>query len=303
MLVAACGSSRSGSTAGDGGAADARADVAPDAAPADPCASVTCPENGSCVVELGVAACVCDEGHVPFEERCDPDLDADTLSDVQEHVIAQELAPTLLFGNDESFPTRESHWAVAPTTDGGVTAYYALAYHEDGGDGVFHTLRHLGDTEFIVVAVDGEGAVWVYLSAHWAASTDASAWYSIDAFEIDIERGPSHVIVWVGENKHANYPDDATCERGAYRTDSCSRGWVEPVDVRPDRNLGQSWAPFVDQVDLTIGGTVRTEWFWTESRFCGWQVASLDDAERGDCTELVNAYAIQLEAWELGELM
>ena len=270
---------------------------------ADPCERVTCSfANSSCQVRRGIGTCQCDAGFTDFGAYgCHADDDEDGVPDTDELEIARAFAPRLVFGAQEETASRVPHWAVA-AGEGFVTIFYALSYRNDGGDLDWGATAHVGDPEFIVVAIifDGDDVeeVYVYLSAHYGADTDASRWY-VSADLVWDERGDgAHPVVWVAENKHANYHSAAACEAGAVFQDQCSDAERRTVEVRPDRNLGQGWSPLKDRV--RIGG--NSEWFWTDRRFCGWRVNSTADSGRQDCAKTQNNYARMLSLWEHGEL-
>lgn len=281
----------------DSGASDT-ADV--DASPPDPCASAKCTAHSTCTVVDGAATCPCDKGYLPWKSACSPDADEDGISEDEELEVASQLAPVLVFDTDEKLSDRRTHFAVTPTTGGGRTVYYAHGYYKDGGS-TFGVTSHLGDSEFVVVTRAPGGDTQLFLSAHYQASTDASKWYPLSKFEKQTVDGVSRPVVFVALNKHGNYPDLATCEAGAYRTDTCSRGKSEVVPVLPDRNVGQSWKPLIDEESVDMPDT-RREWFWTDVRFCGWQIVGGATADRSGCAPAENSYSRQMRAWESGTL-
>ncbi len=190
---------------------------------------------------------------------------------------------------------------MTPGAGGGRSAFFAHGYYNDGGS-ILGVTSHLGDSEFIVVTRSATGETHLFLSAHYQASTDASAWYPVSAFETAITPdGRTRPAVWVAYSKHGNYPDLATCDAGALHTDSCGRGTLEAVPVEAARNLGQSWSVLVDSAPLDMPDR-RTEYFWTDARFCGWQVVGGLTADRSGCAPLVNSYVRELVTWESGML-
>ena len=277
----------------------------PEPVPRDPCADVRCPANSLCDVDFGAAVCVCYAGLIEYNGACDADDDLDGLPDTFEYQVASLVAPILQFGTIEEASGRREHWSVAPSVEG-FEVFFALSYFLDDGDGILRSLWHYGDSEFVIVRLLPQGDFLavdeVFLSAHFLAATDGSRWYSAERFEVDDSDGGWHPVVWVGEGKHANYPDESTCEEGAFFTDSCSTGTAEVVRVRQDANLGNGWAPILDEVKLAReDGALVTEWFWTPRRFCGW---SQPDGARDErqCAKLANSYGRQLAMWERGDL-
>lgn len=304
VTLSACGGATPEVTetpAGDAGpTSDAESGGELDAPPADPCASAKCPSNSTCKVVDGAATCPCDKGYLSWKDACSADADEDGLSEDEEFELAKELAPVLVFDTDEKLTDRRTHFAVTPTTGGGRSVYYAHAYYKDGG-ATFGVTQHLGDSEFIVVTRAASGDTQLFLSSHYKASTDASQWYPLSKFEKKVVDGVTRPVVFVALRKHGNYPDLATCEAAAYRTDTCSRGKSEVVPVVADRNVGQSWKQLIDEVVLEMPDA-RREYFWTDVRFCGWQIAGGPSVDRKDCAPLVNSYGRQMRAWETGTL-
>ncbi len=289
------------SSGGEQGDAGPKDDTAPeddaDASPPDPCATTTCPSHATCTVVDGAATCPCDTGYLAWKDACSPDADEDGLSEDEELELAKELAPVLIFDEDEKLSARRTYFAVAPTADGGRSVYYAHGYFEDGGATLGIT-KHVGDSEFVVVTRKSTGETSLFLSAHYEASSDASAWHPLSKFEKAWVDGRERPVVFVALRKHANYVDIASCEKAAYTLDTCSRGSSELVPVLADRNLGQSTAPLIDEVVLDG----RREWFWTDVPFCGWKVDGDQTADRKDCTPPANSYGRQLRAWETNTL-
>jgi hypothetical protein len=284
-----------GDGAGDGAGDDAAMEA--EAPPPDPCASAACPTHATCKVVDGAATCPCDTGYLSWKDGCSIDADKDGISEDEELAVATELAPVMVFDTGETLSARRTHFAVSPTADGGRSVYYAHSYFDDGGS-VLGITKHLGDSEFIVVTRNAAGDVSLFLSAHYKASTDASQWYPLSKFEKQTVGGVSRPVVFIALRKHGNYPDLATCEAGAYHLDTCSRGLSELVPVVADRNLGQSSAPLLDDVEFNG----NHEYYWTDAPFCGWHVAGGLTADRSGCTPPENAYGRQLRAWETGML-
>lgn len=265
-----------------------------------PCSTVRCPANSTCLVSGNTAQCACNQGYVVVGQECLADLDEDGLADRQEAVFAASVAPILAFSAQEGFRDRFSYWAVRRNGNR-ISVFYALAYVQDGGDPLLGLEAHKGDSEFIVLdfVSDGSGGTTfdrAFLSAHYGVSlTDQSTWYRQELSFRQDSLGP-HAIIWVGENKHANYPDPVTCEAGGLGFDTCDAGSAEFVEVLPDRHLGNSRKPLIDMV-AHAGGV---DYFWSDQPFCGWQVPVT--GSRVDCVPPANSYARELWAWEQGAL-
>jgi len=268
-------------------APDAGPDAAPDAAPdAMPDAAPTA------------------DASVPQPCGADCDADGDGLPDADEVALALRFEPHLWLSlREEGFRAdRLPHFAVRPLPGGGRSIFYALAYFRDYGDPDLGGLTgHRGDSELIVVEVTADASqAWqvdrVFLSAHYQSATDSSGWYDAADLETSLDAsGLAHPVVYVAEWKHGNYPDLGTCDQGGWFTDHCEQGTLEPLGIAPERHLGGPAAPLLDEV--VVNG--NPEWFFTEHRFCGWQEASPDEADRGDCC---TGYATWLTAWAADDL-
>lgn len=266
----------------------------------NPCSTIRCPSNATCVISGSAAQCACNPGFIVSGQECLADLDDDGLADSNEAAFAASVAPILTFSAQEGFKNRSSYWAVHRNGNR-LSVFYALAYVQDGGDPLLGLYSHKGDSEFIVLdfVSDGRGGATfdrAFLSAHYHESvTDQSTWYRQELSFIQDNLGP-HAIIWVGQNKHPNYPDPTTCEAGGLGFDTCDAGLSEFVEVLPDRNLGNSRKPLIDRVDHAGG----VDCFWTDLPFCGWQVSAT--GSRADCVPAGDSYAKELRAWEQGTL-
>lgn len=275
--------------------------------PPDPCEGVACGGVGACHVEDGEPFCSCPQGYLADGLGCAEDFDEDQVPDEAELAIARDLSPVLIFSFEEMFVEREVHWSVRiQESTRTISVFYALSYHTDGGDPDTGFTAHLGDSEFIVVELRFDEGGYLdqyrtFLSSHFRASTDASAWFGDD----DLQFQPSgdeeiHPLVWVAANKHANYNSREACEVGAFWQDSCDDEFRQGLVLLADRNLGHSRTPLVDEVVRAEGRQTFSEFYWTRERFCGWQVP--EGGSREGCAPLDNAYGLQLRLWELGEL-
>ena len=237
------------------------------------------------------------------------DEDGDGLNDDLEFYLAERFRPELRFDSGEECNTRDSYWAVEQGLySAEYSVFYALAYVEDCG--IEGAGEHRGDTEFVVVNISGsQQGGWeaekVLLSSHFKTGSDATKWYytQIPYFPIISVNG-DHPVVYVGEDKHANY-----AEAGANFPDHYDGlGDVEYAEVLADRNLG-----FADNDRIeVIGGE---EWFgYGPLEFCGWDESSVDANDRDDCAgsplgilpdsgSMANTYYCQLVDWSGGWLV
>lgn len=310
ILVVFCCVAVVGCLGGSAGGPDEADQSGPtQSAQSDLCAGVGCSGIGRCIDNGAGPSCVCPHGYVTVELSCQEDFDLDAIHDFDEAELARILSPRLVYSIYETHSAKLPHWTVWLQGDGEtvwISIFYALAYARDGGDpdlGGFSS--HLGDSEFIAidVQVGQDGTILnylVFLSAHYRAITDASGWFDGDAFQFEDTDEGIHPYVWVAVGKHANYASESRCEAGAAFQDSCDVGWVEPIDIDIERHLGHSYAPLIDEASFLFEGRVYTEHFFTDQRFCGWNVP--EGGDRSLCTGINNSYARQIAAWEQGQL-
>ncbi len=242
-----------------------------------------------------------------FDDLLDCDGDSDGLYDSVELALAQQFEPFLwLSASEEGYRAqRLPHFAVEPSPSGGggISIFYAQGYFEDYGDpdlGGFSS--HLGDSEFVVVELVVPGA-WqverVFLSAHYRSVTDSSGWYDTTELQLHADAtGLEHPVVYVSEWKHANYRDLQSCDNGGLFTDHCEEHELVRLGIEPGRNLGNPAVNLVD--DVQHGG--NHEFFWAKVRFCGWQVASVANGDRGDCTGEDSTYGDFMGFWLADQL-
>ncbi|MGH7721086.1 MAG: hypothetical protein ACREON_19840, partial [Gemmatimonadaceae bacterium] len=225
------------------------------------------------------------------------DIDRDNVLDTCEFELAYEFRPRMAFDLDDDNLDREPYWAVrhvlAPVE--AFRIFYAISYREDGGIPIGGFFAHQGDSEWIIIEVNTDEphnpGVWVVkratLSAHWGAPSDGTATYAGEDLEYaDVYLG--RPVIWVAEDKHANYRSQSVCDAGAFYTDACNHGGDrgETVEVLPfaTGNLGQGPNRGVILIDC-IGsrrGFPRTECFWTEpEKFRGWLATDPNDGGAG----------------------
>ena len=291
----------------DGGAdSDIEGDIDP-----DPC-------GGDCMGRVA-NDCTCDSadpcgwvGDEVCDEECeeqplgrylvdsdDCDMDRDGMYESLELELARRFEPWLWYSSREGGfrSERLPHFAVEPRGGGAVSIFYALSYFEDYGDPDLGGLSsHVGDSEFIAVdAFEGTDGILrserVFLSAHYANWNDASAWFVWE--ELDFEEddeGNLHPVVYVAEWKHANYRNLGECDMGSFFADHCEEGSLEPAGVAWGRNLGSLAEPLLEYVDVEG----NREFYWSSINFCGWQVSSLEESARSECS---SPYDGPLTAW------
>jgi hypothetical protein len=236
------------------------------------------------------------------------DVDRDGLRDSCEYTFANAFKPQFIFAGGKH-RTRDAwtpYWAVRPAgSTSTVSIFYAPAYAVDEGDGGIY--EHFGDTEFVVVEIEGvtiggslssTGTYWrlkrVYLSAHWAASTDGSRWVDWGSLSY-ADRSRGRPRIYVAYSKHGNFASLRACERGGFilagvdGSDYCGPGAGTSFTVSSGSNINLVSQP------VEISG--RREHFTAVSwPFCGWNSSAKSD--RRDCVGSANSYGIELARWQ-----
>ena len=239
-----------------------------------------------------------------------PDADGDNINDTCEYQLAAAFAPMLVHGSEHepgwnitlSLPGIPGEYLFAVGKgNGGYPARiaYLPAYYKDGGDLYFGSATHSGDSEFIMVDLgyNAQTGRWytarVFLSAHCGSmlfgifnGSMNCQWYGPDDFEyVDAVRWGAPVV-WVADQKPANYRTFSACQGGT-GIDRCDIGPrmrqrfpIGPAfEILPVpgtnwiyRNALRAGAPLVDPT--------KTEMFsYTFYRpFTGWQSPEWGDA-------------------------
>lgn len=223
------------------------------------------------------------------------DNDGDGVLDSCETEIAHAFRPYLALAANDFDTRREEYWSgMKGDTQYSVRIFYALSYHNDGGDPeteMFKSTSHQGDSEFIMIQVSYSGSRWrmdrAKLSAHWGTWTNSSevVGYSELEYPDGIQRG--RMRSWAARNKHANYKSRSACDAGAYWADTCDGNYHSiwdayySVEALPTANLGNSWNHdpaygFKDCVYSREGQPWnRIECYWSSAEnFFGWQPPS-----------------------------
>jgi hypothetical protein len=217
-------------------------------------------------------------GTIPYGDTCwgtGTDADRDGLNDECEDQLAFWFMPQLWFDAGESGAARRPYFAVKSVSFATrtVQVFYLDTFFEDTGV----TTGHDGDPEFQVLEVHHSAGRWyldwAYLSAHRKSACDSSAWYAHTQLEYartDARNGPrGWPTLYVAEDKHATYNDLATCDRGCFSQDYCSRTtsqFLDPAAKLAGRNVGSLAVPLINQV--LLGG--KTERLLDDVEFKGW---------------------------------
>ncbi|NMO14331.1 hypothetical protein HPC49_38485 [Pyxidicoccus fallax] len=215
---------------------------------------------------------------IPYGDNCwgsGTDADVDGLNDDCEYQVALAFMPLFWFDSGESGHARRPYYAVKSHSFSTRTlrVFYLDTFFEDTGV----TTGHDGDPEFQIFEVHYSAGRWyldwAYLSAHRKSSCDSSAWYSYDQLEYDLGDARNAYRGWptlyVAEDKHATYNTLATCDKGCFSQDYCSRHTAQYLDTSSrlvGRNVGSTAVPLINQVVLNG----KTERLLDDVEFTGW---------------------------------
>lgn len=220
-----------------------------------------------------------------------PDVDTDGIRDDCEGRLAKAFEPFMRFSVNDGGVSREPYWSARRGPDGEIHIFYLISYHRDYGS-YFGVSGHYGDSEFVILRLVElqTGALWAVrsatLSAHWGTAGESSATHNYSNLEFS-GMPRSRLIVWVAENKHANYNNVYSCDEGSYYTDTCDdnyRSGFVPMGVIEDANIGNaevdSWGwptgrrKLKDCVPSRVYANGHYECFWGMPKFAGWLVSN-----------------------------
>jgi hypothetical protein len=226
------------------------------------------------------------------------------MDDGMEAALAEKYEPYLWFSSTEDFrKNRFPFFAVEPVEGDVTSIYYALSYFRDYGDPDLGGLTsHLGDSEFIVINLwENPEGEWVpqdlFLSAHYHAISDSSSRHLFGEFEtFEDETGNVHPVVYASEWKHGNYISLEACAAGALGQDRCNRGVLERAGIELWKNIGNQDVQLIDEAEYSG----NSEFYWSDIRFCGWQVGSILNSDRNLCTD--SSYSSSIMPWLTGAL-
>lgn len=211
------------------------------------------------------------------------DSDRDGVRDACEFELATLFRPRLALSSTDCNTNREPYWAVqsGDATARIIRIFYAVAYHRDCGsprpDCPFACASHEGDSEFIILEIAELNRSWTLqratLSAHWRTDVDATSTQQARDFQFaSWDRYLGRPIIWVAEDKHANYRSRSKCDAGAYYYDNCDRNahtGSETLDIVVSRNLGRASVPLLTLIPSS-SGMPGVEHFWSSLPFHGW---------------------------------
>jgi hypothetical protein len=237
-----------------------------------------------------------------------PDADQDAIRDNCEAQLAKAFEPVMRFSVNDGGVSREPYWSARRGADGEIQVFYMIAYHRDYGS-YFGATGHYGDSEFVILRLvqlhrDGLWAVrTATLSAHWGTSGNSTETHHYSNLEYySTPRG--RPLVWVAENKHANYNNIYSCDAGSYWTDTCDNNYLSgfvPMGVIEDANVGNAeidsygWSTGRVQLRNCVQSRVYSngfwECFWSHSTFAGWRVMNWEqDGLAGGYRKSLKAY-------------
>jgi hypothetical protein len=205
------------------------------------------------------------------------DADRDGLKESCEFALARSFAPMMSFHPSEDCVHAEPYWAAKRFPNGYVNIAYLLSYWRDCGYPGAPTgpTGHWGDSEMVTVMVGFNATTqhWeterAWTSAHWNTSNEHSVW--TPASQLDyMFRGRAFPVIYVAENKHANYPEPCA---DAFLRDWCGgyNMWFwGRVPVISSRNVGSRYVDLVGCVASAELNTSRTECFYQSKPFAGW---------------------------------
>lgn len=231
------------------------------------------------------------------------DADLDGLSDYCEKLLAGRFAPELWWRYPEDNIGNEPRWVAQPIDSGRVRLAYLPAYYKDWGGQTMlcnipfaHSLclPHNGDAEVITLDVYYNAA-----KQHWILDRALLSGHGVNyLYQRGVKAYPiqftyptkpgGYPRVWIARGKHANYPDETTCDDGSYfHTDTCEgNNTATRLFASATRNLGSRDAPFADCVasvnpSYAYYGAGRTECYWTSKSFRGWVPDSVGGGQSG----------------------
>jgi hypothetical protein len=211
------------------------------------------------------------------------DADNDNLLNRCETALAAAFAPELNYASSDD-TRRQPHWAARPLSGGRVRLAYLLSLYRDLGTvgctlGVILCGGHYGDSEILVLDVyyHGNTKHWLLDQAVYSAH-GVYNWYprlfaAYPSMNYPAKSG-GYPRAFLSLRKHAGYRSDRECDAGELGLDECTTDTRVRVAAGASLDLG-SRALHAASQDCVAGATVatagRTECYWTERAFGGWQ--------------------------------
>jgi hypothetical protein len=211
------------------------------------------------------------------------DADNDNLLNRCETALAAAFAPELNYASSDD-TRRQSHWAARPLSGGRVRLAYLLSLYRDLGTvgctlGVILCGGHYGDSEILVLDVyyHGKTKHWLLDQAVYSAH-GVYNWYPRLFAAYPSMNYPAKIggypRAFLALRKHAGYRSDRECDTGELGLDECTTDTRVRVAADASLDLG-SRALHTASQDCVAGATpataARTECYWSERAFGGWQ--------------------------------
>jgi hypothetical protein len=211
------------------------------------------------------------------------DGDNDGLLNRCETALAAAFAPELSYaGGDDT--RRQPHWAARPLAGGKVRLAYLLSLYRDLGTlgcdlGIVLCGGHYGDSETLVLDVYYHGTTghWILdqavYSAHGVYNVYPRLFADYPSMNYPAKAG-GYPRAFLALRKHAGYRSDRECDDGELGLDECTTDTRVRLAAGPSLDIG-SRAFHTGSQDCVAGATAatraRTECYWTERDFGGWQ--------------------------------
>ena len=211
------------------------------------------------------------------------DADHDNLLTRCETALAGAFAPELAYASGDD-TRRQPHWVARPLSGGRVRLAYLLSLYRDLGTvgctlGLILCGGHYGDSETLVLDVYYHGTTKHWLldqavySAHGVYNWYPRLFAAYPSMNYPAKAG-GYPRAFLSLRKHAGYRSDRECDAGELGLDECTTDTRVRVAADAALDLG-SRAFHAPSQDCVAGGTpataTRTECYWTERAFGGWQ--------------------------------
>ncbi|MGA7304353.1 MAG: hypothetical protein WBW88_05740 [Rhodothermales bacterium] len=240
------------------------------------------------------------------------DYDQDGLGDKCERDLAVAFAPTMNYAQGDDI-RRESYWAARAVGSNSVLIEYQFGYYFDLGTAENYTACKIGTVGELFGECDGHHgdsesvtltATYELDTKHWLltrASLSVHKTYIVmnaggqgyvTALQYARKTG-ADPIIWVANQKHANYPSQSDCEDGGYNLlvtkylfsfETCAgprRTFV--AESGGSRNIGSEQVQFFNCVasnnPFYQDPPHPIECLWTADRFTGWQLDQTTSAD------------------------
>jgi hypothetical protein len=211
------------------------------------------------------------------------DGDNDGLLNRCETALAAAFAPELNYaGSDDT--RRQPHWAARPLGGSKVRLAYLLSLYRDLGTlgcdlGIVLCGGHYGDSEALVLDVYYHGTTGHWLldqavySAHGVYNVYPRFFAAYPGMNYPARAG-GYPRAFLALRKHAGYRSDRECDDGELGLDECTTDTRVRLAAGAALDIG-SRAFHTASQDCVAGATTataaRTECYWTERDFGGWQ--------------------------------